>query len=210
MCVSRIAGQGKKVTTIKSMATNGKLHPLQKAFVEHNAVQCGYCTSGMILNAYSLLKEKPHASYTEIVEGMEEISVGAARTELSRPSKRLQTKWWEASDMTHGTKAQTDFIDAGTGIRLTRRQFLRGRRRNHRALCRLRRSCTAGRGTVGLPGDFNAYLRIGEDGKVTCFTGKIEMGQGINSSLPQMLADELDVALDSMEIILGRYRPVPL
>jgi isoquinoline 1-oxidoreductase len=55
----------------------------------------------------------------------------------------------------------------------------------------------------GLPGDFNAYLRIGEDGRVTCFTGKIEMGQGIVTSLAQMLADELDVALESVEMVMG-------
>ena len=47
-----------------------------------------------------------------------------------------------------------------------------------------------------LPTDFNAFLRIGEDGRVTCYTGKIEMGQGIITSLAQMLADELDVTLD--------------
>jgi nicotinate dehydrogenase subunit B len=47
-----------------------------------------------------------------------------------------------------------------------------------------------------LPDDFNAFLRIGEDGRVSCFTGKIEMGQGIITSLAQMLADELQVPLD--------------
>jgi len=50
---------------------------------------------------------------------------------------------------------------------------------------------------------FNAYLRIGEDGRVTCFTGKIEMGQGIITSLPQMLADELDVAVDMIDMVMG-------
>ncbi len=54
-----------------------------------------------------------------------------------------------------------------------------------------------------LPGDFNAFLRIGEDGRVTCFTGKIEMGQGIHSSLAQMLADELEVALDVVDMVMG-------
>ncbi len=50
---------------------------------------------------------------------------------------------------------------------------------------------------------FNAYLRIGEDGRVTCFTGKIEMGQGIVTSLPQMLADELDVAVEMVDMVMG-------
>jgi nicotinate dehydrogenase subunit B len=53
------------------------------------------------------------------------------------------------------------------------------------------------------PEDFNAYLRIGEDGRVACFTGKIEMGQGIITSLAQMLAEELDVALSSVDMVMG-------
>lgn len=55
----------------------------------------------------------------------------------------------------------------------------------------------------GYPEDFNAYLRIGEDGRVSCFTGKIEMGQGIHTSLAQMLAEELDVPLDSVDMVMG-------
>jgi len=54
-----------------------------------------------------------------------------------------------------------------------------------------------------LPKDFNAFLRIGEDGRVSCFTGKIEMGQGVITSLAQMLADELDVTLASVDMVMG-------
>jgi nicotinate dehydrogenase subunit B len=51
--------------------------------------------------------------------------------------------------------------------------------------------------------DYNAFLHIAEDGTVTCYTGKIEMGQGINTSLPQMMADELNVALDKVKLVMG-------
>ncbi len=54
-----------------------------------------------------------------------------------------------------------------------------------------------------LPEDFNAFLRIGEDGRVTGFTGKVELGQGVITSLAQMLADELDVSLDSVHMVMG-------
>jgi isoquinoline 1-oxidoreductase len=54
-----------------------------------------------------------------------------------------------------------------------------------------------------LPEDFNAFLRIKEDGRVSCFTGKIEMGQGVITSLAQMLADELDIRLDSVDMVMG-------
>jgi nicotinate dehydrogenase subunit B len=55
----------------------------------------------------------------------------------------------------------------------------------------------------GYPTDFNAYLRIGEDGHVTGFTGKIEMGQGICTSLAQLLAEELDVSMDQVDMVMG-------
>ncbi|OGD17813.1 MAG: hypothetical protein A2V76_10210 [Candidatus Aminicenantes bacterium RBG_16_63_14] len=55
----------------------------------------------------------------------------------------------------------------------------------------------------GYPDDPNAYLKIGPDGRVACFTGKIEMGQGIFTSLAMMLADELDVPLDSVDMVMG-------
>jgi nicotinate dehydrogenase subunit B len=59
------------------------------------------------------------------------------------------------------------------------------------------------RGRHPLPTDFNAFLKIGEDGRVSCFTGKIEMGQGVITSLAQMLADELDVSLDAVDMVMG-------
>ncbi len=56
---------------------------------------------------------------------------------------------------------------------------------------------------LDLPPDFNAYLRIGDDGRVSCFTGKIEMGQGVITSLAQELADELDISIDSVDMVMG-------
>ncbi len=62
---------GKEVTTIEGLERNGKLHPLQQAFVEHDALQCGYCTPGMIMNAYGLLLNNPRPSRSQIIEQME-------------------------------------------------------------------------------------------------------------------------------------------
>ena len=61
----------------------------------------------------------------------------------------------------------------------------------------------SGVSSESVPEDFNAFLQIGVDGRVTCLTGKIEMGQGPITSLPQMLADELDVAYESVDIVMG-------
>jgi len=66
-----IEAQGKEITTIEGLAKEGQLHPLQRAFVKHGAVQCGYCTSGMILNAKSILDENPKPSLPELLKGLE-------------------------------------------------------------------------------------------------------------------------------------------
>ena len=63
--------QGKAVTTIEGLALDGKLHPLQQAFQEHGALQCGYCTPGMIMNAYGVLLRHPNPTREQIVQGMQ-------------------------------------------------------------------------------------------------------------------------------------------
>lgn len=63
---------GKKVITIEGLMQDGKLHPLQDAFVKHDAMQCGYCTPGMIMNAYGLLMSHPEPTREDIITGMED------------------------------------------------------------------------------------------------------------------------------------------
>ena len=63
--------RGKEIVTIEGLAADGKLHPLQEAFVKHNAFQCGFCTPGMILTAYSYLQNNPRPSYAEVIQGMD-------------------------------------------------------------------------------------------------------------------------------------------
>jgi carbon-monoxide dehydrogenase small subunit len=63
---------GKKVVTIEGLEKKGKLHPVQKAFIEHDALQCGFCTPGMIMTATGLLIKNPSPTRQQIIEGMEE------------------------------------------------------------------------------------------------------------------------------------------
>ena len=65
-----LAAAGKEVVTIEGVGKNGELDPLQKAFHEHGASQCGFCTSGMIVTAKALLEKSPNPSRDEIVEYM--------------------------------------------------------------------------------------------------------------------------------------------
>lgn len=65
-----VSAQGKSILTIEGLARSGKLHPIQRSFLEHGGFQCGYCTPGMILAAKALLDENPNPSEDEIREGM--------------------------------------------------------------------------------------------------------------------------------------------
>ncbi len=64
--------RGKEVTTIEGLAANGSLHPLQKAFADHDALQCGFCTPGMIMTAYGLMLKNPKLTRAQIIDGMEQ------------------------------------------------------------------------------------------------------------------------------------------
>jgi carbon-monoxide dehydrogenase small subunit len=64
--------RAKKVMTIEGLAAEGKLHPVQEAFVRRNAMQCGFCTSGMIISAYGLLRKNPRPTRAGIIQDMDD------------------------------------------------------------------------------------------------------------------------------------------
>jgi len=71
-CVTSVASAaGKKITTIEALERNGRLHPLQEAFLEADALQCGYCTPGMIMSGVALLSRNPNPNEQEIIRSME-------------------------------------------------------------------------------------------------------------------------------------------
>jgi aerobic-type carbon monoxide dehydrogenase small subunit (CoxS/CutS family) len=71
-CITPVSKvEGKEITTIEGLAHNGRLHPLQEAFIQADAMQCGYCTPGMILSGVGLLKKTPHPSEPDIRRALE-------------------------------------------------------------------------------------------------------------------------------------------
>ncbi|HUP59137.1 MAG TPA: (2Fe-2S)-binding protein [Thermoanaerobaculia bacterium] len=66
------AVEGKNLVTIEGLEKDGKLHPLQQAFIDHGALQCGFCTSGMIMNAYALLQAQKKPPRNAIIETMDD------------------------------------------------------------------------------------------------------------------------------------------
>ncbi len=102
---------------------------------------------------------------------------------------------------------EIDFTDESSDFKIKRREFLKLAGGGIFILFTVWDSSLISPEVVGAqrtpPTDFNAFLRIGEDGRVSCYTGKIEMGQGVITSLAQMLAEELDVSLDVVDMVMG-------
>jgi carbon-monoxide dehydrogenase small subunit len=68
--IPALKAEGREIMTVEGLASGGELHPLQKAFIEHGAVQCGYCTPGMLISAKALLDRNPHPSEEEIKQAI--------------------------------------------------------------------------------------------------------------------------------------------
>lgn len=98
-----VQADGERITTVEGLALNGQLHPLQAAFRDHNAIQCGFCTSGILMTAVDLLAENPEPTEDEIRRGLVgslcrctgyvhivEAIQAAARTMRATPSAQRQ------------------------------------------------------------------------------------------------------------------------
>ncbi len=68
--VLAVEAQGKKIETVESLASGGKLHPVQEAFIHHDGMMCGFCTPGFVMSAKSLLDRDPHPSHEEMCRGL--------------------------------------------------------------------------------------------------------------------------------------------
>ena len=66
-----VQAEGAKITTVEGLASNGDLHPMQQAFHDNHALQCGYCTPGMLISSIDLVTKNPNATESEIRHGLE-------------------------------------------------------------------------------------------------------------------------------------------
>jgi nicotinate dehydrogenase subunit B len=165
--------QGHEITTLEGLGTADDLHPLQKAFIEEQAVQCGFCTPGMIVVAAALLDRNPHPTDAEIRAemagnlcrcGTYDRVIRAIKRAAGRPVESPPYKVEERRDQEiQPTEALSPSL-------------------------------------VQTP-DLDSWVRVNTDGTITLFTGKVELGQDIKTSVAMIGADELDVPLERIRVI---------
>jgi nicotinate dehydrogenase subunit B len=167
---------GMEIITVEGLGTPKSLHPLQEAFIEEQAIQCGYCTSGMIATAQGLLNRRRYPSDDEIREelgknlcrcGIHERVRRAIKLRIGRPEAKPIYEVITGDPLT--TQAATP-EDQGFPISLLNNPEL------------------------------DSWIHINTDGTVTVLTGKVEIGQGIKTALAQIAAEELEVSLERIRM----------
>ena len=156
----------------------------------------------MIMSAYALLLKNPKPTRPQIVAGMEDNLCRCAAHH--RIVQAIETRG-RGRRVVSGRPAPIVTPPTPAAAALSRRRFVRLVGGGIIVLFNADLSDLLGQETRtrGYPTDFNAYLRIAGDGRVTVYSGKIEMGQGVVTSLAQMAADELAVPLDSVDMVMG-------
>ena len=187
---------GRQVTTLEGLAPAGTLHPLQQAFLEQAAFQCGYCTPGMIMSASVLLAEDPDpdaatiiaalegnicrcCAYPRIVKAVQRAAElrdepAAVRPRQPEPPFGRPAKPWDLAPV-----AERDWfavLPAGLVVSVEPEHW----------------ATSAG-----------AWLHVDADGAVTAFTGKVDVGQGNRTALSLLVAAELGAPVDAVSLVMG-------
>lgn len=174
---------GTEVTTVEGLGTADALHPLQEAFVEEGAIQCGYCVSGMIIAAQGLLNRTRYPTDNEIREALDgNLCRCGVYDRVRRAIKlRIGRPEWEPI---------YDVIDAPPlSTPLTEQPQLSP--------------------TLQQTPNLDAWIRIDRSDTITIFSGKAEIGQGMRTALAQLAAEELDVTIARVRVIMADTELAP-
>ena len=196
--------EGRAVTSVEGLARGGRLHPVQRAFAELGAMQCGYCTPGMILATTALLADGPDPDETEIRTALAgNLCRCGAYTRILRAVRRaaelsLSQDGWGLAGYPSGT-APVAFEVGPTGPW----DLQQPEERDYFAvlpegLVVVLRAEPDSWMTSG-----GAWIHIGADGLVTAFTGKVDVGQDSRTALGLLVAEGLHVPFEAVRIVMG-------
>ena len=227
-CVTAVKTvEGSEITTLEGIGTIEKPHPLQKAFIEEQAAQCGFCMNGVIMTAKAFLDTNPKASKEDIQQALSGVlcrcfthtrMLGGHREGPAGDGAMKRACLKRQSRRSRGCRGQTirgrarRGADArGAGSLARRRIFAppilagsgrAGGQLQHARHVVRRRAAQFEGGEVGPPHDqLDSWIAIGADGSVTAYTGKEELGQGISTAQIQLVAEELCVPFERVKLI---------
>ena len=180
-CVIPIEGcAGRDIVTLEGLGSREHPDPVQQAFIDEQAAQCGYCLNGMIISTKALLARTPHPSETEVLEALRyNLCRCGAHIEIVRAAMRA----------------------AGHARRGAATDGSRPAKRTQGSLSVVR--------PAGVNGAFETFIKITADGSVTAYNGHVDLGTGIRTALGQIVAEELDVSFARVVVVLGDTARAP-
>jgi CO/xanthine dehydrogenase Mo-binding subunit/aerobic-type carbon monoxide dehydrogenase small subunit (CoxS/CutS family) len=213
---------GQRVTTAEGLAEDGYLHPVQQAWLETGAMQCGYCTPGWLTATAALLARTPHPDDERIAAELSNICRCCTYPRIRRAVHRAAELMEDPDQLepvppTTGppTTGPPTTVPPTTGSGaarpappgpwdLARREpesFAAAMPDGLMTVVTIDSQPEAGRPNLGGPND--AWIHVGGDGAVTAFTGKVEGGQGTRTALAMLVAEELAVPVSSVTVAMG-------
>ena len=173
---------GLEITTVEGLGDAENPHPLQAAFLEEQAAQCGFCSTGMIIGAQGLLNRVRYPSDEEIRAALANNLCRCGVYDRVRRAIKLRIGRPDANPIY--TLIHPEPVDV-TEVRTEISPSL-----------------------LEHP-ELDDWLRINDDGTITIFSGKVELGQGLKTALAQIAAGELDVALERIRVVMGDTARTP-
>ena len=209
-CQTRLSeADGTAVTTVEGLARDGTLHPAQQAFLEVGALQCGYCTAGMIMSTVALLEQDAHPSEARIRAAL------AGNVCRCGTYPRILRAVRRASELTRGVGGRPQLGQPAAPLGAPR-EVARPRRpwdlagpeeRDYFDVLPEGLVVVREPGRAGAPAAWTtsagAWLHVGADGVVTAFTGKVDVGQDSRTALSLRVAEELRVPLGAVRLVMG-------
>ena len=175
------AAAGKDITTVEGLGTPERAHPLQRAFIAEQAMQCGYCISGILISAAALLRRNPNPSEAEVRARARPQFMSLRRAQSHCP-RRVARGQGRGHRMSTGPGLGYHIVDGG-GTQLP--------------------------GSLRTNPRLSQWLRLRADGVVEVLSGKVEIGQGILTAIAQIVADELDVDLGRVRMVAASTASSP-
>ncbi len=211
-CQARVSeAVGHAVTTIEGLASDGHLHPVQRAFLEVNALQCGYCTAGMIMSSVALLEQAPDPSDAQIRTALEGnvcrcctypriLRAVRRAAELARDPGPADLTWPQPLAASAGPVAEWarprrpwDLASPG------QRDYFDVLPDGLIVVLEPAKAADPGRWVTSA----GAWIHVGADGVATAFTGKVDVGQDNRTALSLRVAEELRVPLAAVRLVMG-------